>query len=128
MFGRACLTVVVATFVLLSKSLSAGELECTIYCRLDGLTSNITWKATGCIKPSPPMMFYGRSVREYNQSVDEFNRWLTAVDAYLLCVRNEAADDMRKMPTVFAEGVDKARQEMSDEVRRQRTNLELMRP
>lgn len=127
MLGRACLTVVTVTFVLLAKSLSAGELECTIYCRLDGLTS-ITWKSTDCIKPSPPMMFYGRSVREYNQSVNEFNYWLTQVDSYLLCVRSEAADDMRKMPSVFTEGVEKARREISDEVRRQRSNLELMRP
>lgn len=106
----------------------AGELECFLTCKIDGLMSNITWKPSGCSKPSAPLFLVGRGAREYNLAVDQFNMWLSLVERYNDCIRSEALADIKRMPDLIVEGAKKAQSEMASEIQHQRSNLQLMRP
>ena len=109
----------------------SGELECGILnnCRIDGIVSSVKWKPSGsCSRPFAPPLYFGSSAREYNDAVDSFNRWLSGVDLYLSCVRNEATADMRKMPEIIVDGVKQVEEEMSRELARARSKLQMMRP
>lgn len=113
-----------------SISLS-GEFDCGILnnCRIDGIIPSVKWKPTGsCSKPFPPSLYYGSSVREYNNAVDSFNRWVSEVQSYVSCIRTEAESDLKKIPDIIRDGAKQAQQEMSNEVARARLEIEMMRP
>jgi hypothetical protein len=105
----------------------AGELECMLGCRLDGLT-NISWKPSSmCSKPFVPS-FYASTPEQYNMAVDTYNRWLSQMKAYVECVNAEASSDLKKLPNIVVEGAKKAQQEASDEISSARSRLQMMRP
>ncbi len=115
-------------FAFISQYSVAGKFECLIDCDLDGIALSVDWKPNGCYKPSPPLILYVSNARDYNEAVDTFNRWISEVDSYLVCVRNEARRDIEKVPEIILEGVKKAQRDMASEVSSQRTSLQLMRP
>ena len=123
----ARITNVIFLFLLAWQSAYAGEFKCTFSCRLDGIYPDIKWESTSCHKPSPPFLIVSNA-RDYNDAVRQFNSWISQVDAYNDCVQNEALADLRKMPDVFKKGISESRDEMANEVRRTRSNLEMQRP
>lgn len=125
----AVLRVWILAFVLSPCVSLSGELECGIgNCRIDGIFQSVKWKPSGCFKPNKPPMYFGSSSSEFNDAVSEFNTWHSKVRAYMNCVRSEAANDVQKMPVVIADGEKQLEQEMSAEVERARSMLQMMRP
>ena len=121
----------VVAFACLPSITLSGEFECGILsnCSLDGILPTVKWKPSrSCYKPITPMPYFGSGVREYNDAVDSFNRWVSEVNTYRNCVRNEAAADMKKVPDIIIDGANQVNQEMSAEISRIRSNLEMSRP
>ena len=120
---------VIAALMLLSPAPHAGELECLFRCDLSGVIVGVEWKPSSsrCYKPSAPFLFVSNA-RDYNNAVQSFNQWIEEMNTYLSCVQNEAADDLKKMPDIFVQGLKKVQRETSDEITRARTNLQLQRP
>jgi len=125
---RVLLFAAAVVLSLLQPVAIAGKLECLLDCNLGGALPSIEWKPTGCVRPPPPLLLGGSSVDEYNAAVSAYNSWLSEVETYLACVRNEAQTDMVGVPAIIAEGVKKEQGEMSNEVDQQRANIQLMRP
>lgn len=113
--------------LLVQASAFAGEFECLITCRLDGFSSSVKWKPTGCFKPSPPMIFVSNAA-EYNIAVDEFNMWLSRMKAHLSCVSSEAKRDIENAGKVIVDGANQETEEANSEISRARSNLLMQRP
>jgi hypothetical protein len=108
---------------------SSGELECGIgNCRIDGVFQSVKWKPSNCFQPNKPPMYFGSSSSEFNDAVSAFNNWQAKVRSYISCARSEAANDVQKMQEVIANGEKQLEQEMSAEVERARSTLQMMRP
>lgn len=110
---------------------TAGGFDCSLSfdCRIDGAFSSVKWKpSSSCDKPSAPLMMFVNSLREYNDAVDAFNRFLSATNAYIACITSEAKRDIDTTADVIVKGAKAAQSEAADELRQQRTRLQMLRP
>jgi hypothetical protein len=67
------------------------------------------------------------SVDDYNYAVDEYNDYVDDAKSYLSCVGLEADGDIRKIPALISESVDKLSNEIVSEVDDAKRDLDTAR-
>lgn len=90
---------------------------------LSSVSAFSDWEPTDCFKPYPPS-FYISDTNSYNIAVDEYNNYIAEVENYLLCIQNEGQRDMQTMLESVKEGVKSAENDILNEVRRVKNDLE----